>query len=209
MSGKNLGGKTGRRGVLKRIGVIATAGTAAGAGVVLTQQPGMAIDPTSFSASDLSYTSNSGEVQSLTLQPDLDYNWTGLDNQPQSITFTLSVKIDGSGNGFSQVAQETEQLDSTTALTGSAEYTFGKAYDIVGSGPLDEETFEPSQKGNKEANTKTTTVGVEIVGDLSTTNTTYSSTRTTTYDVSITNKKGSSQTGGSAGTGGSVGGPAQ
>lgn len=216
MSGGNLLDRS-RRALLKKLGLIGTAGTTAGAGVALLSKPAFAIQAGSFSADAVSIVSNAGEVQDVYVQPQsLSYSWDGLDTDPSDVTFEVFVdtpSTNGTGNtdtGIGSMASLGSESDpditsgSTEGLEGSDSYSFGSQLSLIGDGPWTKQDF---QNPNNDGSTRTVAaIEVVVQGTLTTTDgATYTHARRAQFDVDVTNQGPTfTGTGGSAGTGGST-----
>jgi hypothetical protein len=194
-----------RRTIAKYIGLIASGGAAAGLGVTVASRPAFALSEVSFSASDVSKSSNSGKLQSLTVLPSVDYSWDGLDQEPLDLSVTVKATLANDSNGYKTIASETTSLSGGTQ--GSGSFTFSQSYGLLANTYLEDDDFEPANSG-KSATTETTDVDLQLAGTLlnSSGDALYSDTATATYTVSLTNEGAAVSVGGSAGTGGSMAG---
>ncbi|MFC4358068.1 hypothetical protein ACFO0N_08925 [Halobium salinum] len=191
------------------LGYVGTAGVVlgtAGVGAVMFSGTGVAIDADSLRADAVTLTSNNGEVERLTLRPDLVFSWDGLDATPETMSFSVDVRLAGTGEAFTSLTTE-ETSVGADGLAGEERYRFSRAYDLVGSGPLDEADFEPEKGGGREDLTAETEVGVRVTGRLTdAAGNQYVDGGSTTYTVSVTNEGAGNRTGGRAGTGGNAAG---
>lgn len=196
-----------RRKILASLGTVGAVVGTAGVGAVMFSGTGVAIDADSLRADAVALTSNNGEVERLTLRPDLRYTWDGLDAAPETMSFSVGVRLADGDEGFAAVATEETRVDAD-GLAGAGNYRFSRASDLVGpDGPLDEATFEPEKGGGREDLTTETEVGVEVAGTLTDADgNRYVDAASTTYTVSVTNEGAGNRTGGRAGTGGSAAG---
>lgn len=205
--GKTILGQS-RRAVLKKLGLIGTAGTTAGAGVVLMSKPAFALDTSSLTANDITVSSNNGKIQEVSLTPDLDYSWDGLEDPPDSIGFALEIETENTGGylhiGGDSGAEETYTFTSPTEREGSGQYVFQNAVSTIQSGPLTKGDFN-SANGN--GTSSTTSMSVRVTATLTTPNGAYTDSEEATFSVTINNENvefGSDTDG--DGNGGGVGG---
>jgi hypothetical protein len=193
-----------RRSLGKLVGSAATAGAAAAAGIVFIPQSAVAAT-TTLSASDVSLSSNAGQLQTLTVQPDIDYEWNGLDSSPQRIDFYVEARLpDASGGAttFEQIGTEGTTISSSALESSSSKsYSFQSAVSILGHSAIDDKDFEK----NGEGWTKETTVDIQVRTVLTDTDsTTYSDTPQASFTVTLTNETGGVNSGGNANPSGSA-----
>ena len=83
---------------------------------------------TSLSAGDVTLTSNVRQLQTLTVQPDMDYEWNGLDDPPKCIDFYVETWLPNGSSSeatFEQVGTEDETVGSLALESSSAKsYSF-------------------------------------------------------------------------------------
>ena len=160
---------------------------------------------TSLSAGDVTLTSNVRQLQTLTVQPDMDYEWNGLDDPPKCIDFYVETRLPNGSSSeatFEQVGTEGETVGSLALESSSAKsYSFQNAVSILNHSAIDNQDFEKTGDGW----TKDTTVDVQVRTVLTDeSGTTYSDTPQAAFTVTLTNEKGSVNSGGAANTGGSA-----
>jgi|GEM_PF-3065120 len=200
-----------RRKTMKLGAVVAGAGLASGAGVLLGSKPAFAISDKSFTAGDVGpLTSNNGLVTDVFLQPNLEVAWDGLDTEPASIDYQLWVdtpSTDGnSGTATSNMDGVGPQTQSSlTGLEGSATFTWPSQWSLISDGSWSKNDFKAPNNGR---DTGTKTIGpIEVVLEATLTTTggkTYSDTARTQFNVDTENQGAGFQGGGNAGTGGSA-----
>lgn len=193
-----------RRAVGKLVGGAATAGGAAAAGLVFMPESALAAT-TTLSASDVVITSNAGQLQTLTVQPDMEYEWNGLDNPPDRIDFYVETRLPNGSAGettFEQVGTEGTTISSTALESSSTKtYSFQNTVSILAHSAIDDQDFEDTGDGW----TKDTAVDVQVRTVLTDdTGMTYSDTPQDSFTVSLTNEQGSVTSGGTANTNGTA-----
>lgn len=159
-------------------------------GLGLFSQPAVA-SSVSLDAEDIDVTSNAGKLDSLTVQPKINYSWDGLDEPPQNVTFTVYAKMNESSS-YTEFNSETTEFNDPSSLpleSDTRSYDFDQAVELLDKqNGLDANQFEP-----KNGETTNTTVDVRIETTLQTNNMTYSVNSTGTFTVSLTNQKGGVQ----------------
>lgn len=163
----------------------------------LTLGAGPVVAHTSFTASDVSFTSNSGQLTSLTVAPEGDVHYNGLESPPSSVDIAVMVRLNSSS------AWETVDSKSVSAsgLEGSVNYSFAEI------NLLSQSSMASSDFRAADGSTSTTTVDIQIEatlvgagpggGDVV-------ATSGDTYTVTVTNEAAGGQVGGQANTGGSA-----
>ena len=119
-----------RRRVLGTAGAILGAGAAAGAGGVVMSEPAIQVSSAEtttqgtdenddgFTANNVEILSNAGEVEDITVRPNLDIAWDGLNSEPEEVAFTVDVNGSSGGTDYTQIDSETFTI-GTGALDGS------------------------------------------------------------------------------------------
>lgn len=194
-----------RRGVLKLMGGATAAGVSGVAGLGLLSKPAVAAT-TDLTASDVDITSNAGQLQTLYVQPDMDYKWNGLDNPPSRIDFFVNARLpnasDGEGGSYEEIGSEGETISSSKYESNSTKtYSFQNQLSILGHSNIDDKDFEK----NGDGWTKKTDVEVRVRTQLTDDQgNTFSDANSDTFTVSLTNEQGSVKGGGQSNTGGSA-----
>lgn len=204
MRGDNRSIELSRRAVGKLVGSAATAGGAAAAGIVFMPKAAVAAT-TSLTASDVSMTSNAGQLQTLTVQPDMDYEWNGLDSAPKRIDFYVETRLPGGSSSettFEQIGTEGTTISSSAYESSSSKtYSFQNTVSILDHSAIDDQDFEKTGDGW----TKETVVDIQVRTVLTDeAGTTYSDTPQASFTVTLTNEQGSVNSGGNANTDGSA-----
>lgn len=163
----------------------------------LTLGAGPVVAHTSFTASDVSFTSNSGQLTSLTVAPEGDVHYNGLESPPSSVDIAVMVRLNSSSTW------ETVDSKSVSAsgLEGSVNYSFAEI-NLLSQSSMTSSDFRAA-----DGSTSTTTVDIQIEatlvgagpggGDVV-------ATSGDTYTVTVTNEAAGGQVGGQANTGGSA-----
>lgn len=193
-----------RRSVGKLIGSAVTAGGVAASGLVFLSESAVAAT-TSLSASNVSISSDAGQLQTLTVQPSMDYEWNGLDNSPERIDFYVEARLPDSSGGassFEEIGTEGETISSDSSASSSAKsYPFQNTVSIFNHSAIESQDFEESGDGW----TKETTVGIRVRTVLTdTAGTTYTDTPQASFTVTLTNEEGTVNGGGNANPDGSA-----
>lgn len=193
-----------RRSVVKLVGGAATAGGAAAAGIVFIPESAVAAT-TTLAASDVSLTSNAGQLQTLTVQPDMDYEWNGLDSSPDRIDFYVETRLpngSGAATTFEQIATEGTTISSSALESSSPKtYSFQNTVSILNHSAIDDQDFEDTGEGW----TKETVVDLQVRTVLTDgAGTTYSDTPQASFTVTLTNETGGVNSGGNANPSGSA-----
>lgn len=194
-----------RRTVLKRT-VGFTAGIAAllGLGYVGTQPTAAIETDDEFLADDAHVERNDGEIQAVTIAPELELRWTDFGGGVDAVDVTMSAAIadvsgfdvlfDGSV-GDEGVAVETEGFD---AVSGRATLAFDRI-DLTQTGTaVSTDDFGGHlAPGESQTTTVELTLRVDVIGSQEETVTTF---ETTEFDVTVHNPNGEATTTGRANT---------
>ena len=188
-----------RRNVLRYVAGGATVGAIGILGLGFGSQPVVAAT-TSLTAQNLTITSNAGQLQTLTVQPSMDYEWSGLDNEPDRIDFYVDARLQG--GSYEEVGAEGTAIDSTALKSPSTKtYDFANTVDILSHSSISDTDFEDTGG----AWTKDTTVELRIRTELTDAGgNTFNDTNTTTFIVTLENEPGNANAGGNANPGGSA-----
>lgn len=189
---------------------LAAGGSAVGASTILVTQSEPAVAATAFEAGDVSVSNTSGELSSLTLNPEIGVEWNELSSEVEEVKFRFKTDMDGSR---STVHKQTKTVESP-GTGGSATFdTFndGEAISLLSDngGSLSASTFEDATAGDGES--ATTEVGLIVEGIFRTSGGNEIVSRTvngndplvdTSFTVTVTHNSDPSTgvTGGEAGT---------
>lgn len=151
---------------------------------------------TTFTAEDVSLTTNSGRLTSLTVAPEGDVHYDGLEAEPSSIDVTVAARLSSS----SSWETVTSQSISGNGLEGTVNYSFARV-DL-----LTETSMTPSDFAAADGETESTDVDVQVQvtlvgagpggGDVT-------ANATDTMTVSVTNEPAGAGVGGRANSEGS------
>lgn len=194
-----------RRGVLKLMGSATVAGVSGVAGLGLLSKPAVAAT-TDLTASNVDITSNAGQLQTLYVQPDMEYEWNGLDNPPDRIDFYVDARLPNAsadeGDSYEEIGSEGETISSSNLESSSTKtYSFQNQVSILSHSNIDDKDFEDTGDGwtkNTDVEVRIRTVLTDDQGN------TFTDANSDTFTVSLTNEKGSVKGGGQANTGGSA-----
>ena len=164
----------------------------------------------SFTASDVSISTNDGQISAVTVQPDFDASWSNLDAGVHNLGYQIEVSDDGSNWETLAVATidcSNPNADfSCGATSGSqAVYQGNVQYDLLADGDYQSGTspFSASDFSASEGTSETTTVHLRITisVDDDSGNLVEETTVTRTFEVTVTNTDGTISISGVMGTG--------
>jgi len=179
--------------VKKRIGIGSALAVVAAVALVLTLS-GVALAALSFSTNPVTMTSDDGQIASITVAPQINLEWEGLDKTPDTAVYEVYIKgPGGSWNLLNSKAQN--RIDfGDTGTTGSSTYTFGPM-EIGGIYPY--ELLDADADGT----TTDTPIEIKVKGELyAGGNLIISSEADGAFTVSCTNEPASLDIGGAANT---------
>lgn len=197
---------SGRR--LGRVFAVLAVVAVVGFGVTTLSAPGTLA--ASFTASDVATTTSDGEISAVTLNPDFDASWSGLDAGVHNLGYQIEVSDDGS-NWESLVIATMDctnpNSDFSCGVTSGTEtiYQGNANYDLLDGNDYHSGTspFAASDFAASDGSTSTTTVHLRVTISVDDTNGDLidETTVTQTFDVIVTNSAGSISLSGSMGTG--------
>lgn len=196
-----------RRTALRRLGSLATIGAVGIGGIQFLSRPAFAIDAETFSAADVGISSKNGKINDVWLKPDLTYSWDGLDSNPTSIKFTMSVETPALDGTMTVLGSETDNSPAQALVEEAGEYTFQNPLSLITDGPWTANEFRATGGGSQQV---VGPIDVTVEATLTTADgTTYTDAKTDAFSVTTTNQNASfgSSSEGDA-TGGGVGGTA-
>jgi hypothetical protein len=179
----------------RRVGYFALAALilAATSGLVLLSAPIQA--HTSFTANDVAVTGNSGQLKSLSIAPEGDVHYSGLEAEPSAVEVTVSAKL-GSASTWETVGTTTV---SATGLEGAVNYSFARA-DLLKSTSLKKPDFRASDGATESTDVDVRVHATIVGGGPNGSNVTTAA--TDTMSVSVTNLPAGGRVGGTANSNG-------
>lgn len=151
---------------------------------------------TAFAAEDVSLSTNSGRLTSLTVAPEGDVHYDGLEAEPSSIDIVVEARLNSSA-AWETVATESVAGDG---LEGSVNYSFAEANLLSGT------SLSQSDFAAADGSTETTDVDLRVQVTLlgaGPEGSDVTATATDTMTVSITNEPAGAGVGGQANSDGS------
>lgn len=153
-----------------------------------------AVAHTTFTAGDVATTSNNGVLTSLTVAPEGDIHYNGLEQPPSRIDLVVSIKQ--SGGSWEQI--ETKTL-TASGLEGTVPFNFDNI-DVLKQSSLTAADFRAAD-GETATTELTIQVGATLVG-AGPTGSDVTTTGTDTFTVTVTNEAAGATVGGEANTNG-------
>lgn len=157
--------------------------------------PQGALAHTSFTANDVSMTTNSGRVTSLTIAPDVDVHYNGLEAAPSSIEVVVSTRLNSSSS-WKNVASQSLAGDG---LEGTVNYSFAEI-DLLSATSMKPSDFAASD-GTTGSTGVDIRVEVRLVGAGAGGNN-VTATAIDSMSVIVTNEQAGAGVGGTANSGG-------
>lgn len=165
---------------------------AAGLLVSVTVLPGGAVAQASFTASDVSVTSNAGMVTSLTVAPSGEITYNGLEQPPDETTVVVEVRV--ADGAWEQVGSKTLAVSTQE---GSKSYDFS-TIDVLAATSATPGDFRPSDGSQKQVDMdvrlQVTLAGAGPGGNDVTTTVSDTSTVTVTNEQAQAGASGSANT---------------
>lgn len=142
-----------RRQFLRTAGVLSTGG------VVLESmsRPNSATVDGDWTLTDITTTTDNGQITDVYVQPDIDYSWREFATPPTKVGFRLVTESDGDGIG--DLVEDRELTLETAEGSGSRSYTWPDRVSLVADGPWDVAEFRAAEDGE----TETTTVPLRLI----------------------------------------------
>jgi hypothetical protein len=194
-----------RRRALKLLGGTTVGGGIAAAWFSYSAEQTLAANAT-LSEDTLMMESNAGQLQSLYVQPEIDYRWDGIDNPPERFDFYVEARLpdgDDGAEAFERIGAEgvsldTDKYESTEMRT----YSFENHVSILDHSNISDKHFE--KRGSKWK--KETTIEIKIITELTVEESGKTYTRVSNTEVSVTliNERGSIHSGGETNPDGSA-----
>lgn len=158
--------------------------------------PQGAVAHTAFTAGDVSMTTNSGRVTSLTIAPEGDVHYNGLEAVPSSIDVVVSTRLNSSSS-WETVGSQSLAGDG---LEGAVNYSFAEI-DLLSATSMKSSDFAASD-GTTSSTDVDVRVEVRLVGAGPGGNN-VTATSMDTMAVTVTNEQAGAGVGGTANSGGS------
>lgn len=149
-----------------------------------------------FTANDVYVTSNGGNLQSLTVAPDGDVHYDGLESVPSGADVEVQMKL------ANDSTWETVGSKNVSATGQQGDITFNfSTIDVLANSSLTKADFKAAGDGTNQ----TTTVDIRVVAtlyDSGENGNDVTATSATSFDVEVQNEKISTSAGGKANTNG-------
>jgi len=189
-----------RRSTLRKAGASLTALAAVGGGVLLSgSEPALAAS--GLTADDVTVTTNDGQLNTLTITPDITVSWTGMQEQVATVAVTWFVKTNATSE--THFGSNPKKLTVDTPLKqGSLSHTYSSPLDLLNV--LSASTFEATTDGGSTSTDVTLSMNAELRNSNSGTITSKTDVLgPKTYTVTVKNESSSVSSSGTANTGGS------
>lgn len=151
---------------------------------------------TTFTAGDVSVTTNSGRLTSLTVAPDGDVHYDGLESEPSSIELVVYARLNSSSTWENVISQSV----AGSGLEGSVTYSFAEV-DLLTETSMTSADFSASDGETEETDVSVKVEATLVGAGPSGGNVTASSMDTMT--ISVTNQEAGAGVGGQANSDGS------
>ncbi|MFT4883612.1 MAG: hypothetical protein ACI8U4_001121 [Natronomonas sp.] len=201
------GATTSRRTVLKSLAAIVGAGGTVASGSYLAAQPSVAVETEDvLDAADVAIERNDGELDAVTVAPELAVEWADFGGGLDRIGITLAAALDGESGYdllFDGTTEEEEGLtadgDSLDAVDGALALAFDRV-DItaVGDAVTTSDFGTDLEPGEVVTTTVELTLRVDVVGSQNAE--TETAFETVTFDVTLRNPEGEATASGTANT---------
>lgn len=195
-----------RRTVLKSLAAIAASGGTIAGGSYLASQPSVAVETEDvLDAADVRIERNDGELDAVTVAPELTIEWSDFGGGLDRIGITLAAAIDGE-SGYDLLfdgATETDGIsadgDSLDSVAGTLSLAFDRT-DItsVGDAVTEQDFGTNLDPGEVVTTTVELTLRVDVVGAQSAE--TETAFENVTFDVTLQNPEGEATASGTANT---------
>jgi hypothetical protein len=195
-----------RRAVLKSFAAVTGAGGAIATGSYVASQPSVAVETEDvLEASDVRIERNGGELDAVTVAPELAVEWSDFGGGLDRIGITLSAAIDGDAgydllfDGTTAAAGVTAEGGSLDAVDGGVSLAFDRV-DItsVGDAVTEADFGTGLAPGKVVTTTVELTLRVDVVGTQDAE--TETAFETVTFDVTLRNPEGEATASGTANT---------
>jgi hypothetical protein len=163
---------------------------AAGLLVVLATMTGPTSAHASFTADNISVTSNAGQLIDLKMSPEGDVHYDGLESSPSRIE--IAVQVQGSGGNWETIDSKSV---SATGLEGQVDYSFAQI-DVLDHSSLSPGDFRAGDGASTTTDIDVRTSVVLVGSGSGGSNVTTSATDVLT--ITITNQAAEARTGGTA-----------
>lgn len=177
--------------------------TLVAAGGLITTSSRSAVAATGLTASDVTVSTNDGELNALTVEPNVTVSWSGMEEQVATVAATWNVKTNSNSEEPFGPTPEKIAVDTPTK-DGEVSHTYSDALGLLGGDPLSASNFEAAIDGGTENTDVTLSMDVELRDASS--NVITSRTEVLgpkTFTVTVTNESSSVSASGTANTGGS------
>jgi hypothetical protein len=195
-----------RRTVLTSLAAVTGVGATVAGGSYVASRPSVAVDTEDvLDAADVETERNDGELDAVTVAPELDVEWTDFGGGLERIGVTLAAGLDGESgydllfDGTTAAGGLSVEGDSIDAVDGAVTLTFDRI-DITAVGDaVTAVDFGALGPGETATTTVELTLRVDVVGTQNAE--TETAFETTTFDVTVRNPEGEATASGTANTG--------